>query len=518
MSAYRFATLAVAAAAIGLASVPDSVAGRRADLPSRWWESASALARVGLKQKTGRGFPLDRSSAAARLDDLKASGFSAIEVFAPAHGGNSFGGLDTIDRYRVDPTLGTMDDFRQLVGLAHERGMAVITFDNLGYSSVEAVDFLKACDDVRAGRASREASFYLWSDTADAPPPGHQKGNTFFMVRPTHLPGSKPGTLYESSKHEFWARSDRAGKYYWSKWAGVDLADNHVRLPQYNWGSPAFQEEAEKIVRFWMDTGIDGMIIDAVNWYVDHTWATGCRRMTDVIASYDNSYSQPEGAGAFHEDAVAWITDGGWNSVQDYGLGIWWEDGNDAIRAAIEQGDPRPIERALRDYHDRVVAVGGTLYHFAPKFKEAQKQFFATAIVATVGNLVGANYPDDFPIAADTTRLLELKRQHPALQQLSTRRQIPTDADDKYYAFLRTAADRSERILVVMNFQNAPAMVTLDLSGVAMDGLTNLRTRATVAPRGPLSVELAPFGYELFVVWADEKRLQHQPGQPGRPE
>jgi glycosidase len=61
-----------------------------------------------------------------------------------------------------------------------------------------------------------------------------------------------------------------------------------------------------------------------------------------------------------------------------------------------------------------------------------------------------------------TTRLLDSKRQHPALQQLSTRRQIPTNADDDAYAFLRTAADRSERVLVVMNFQNAPTMVTLD--------------------------------------------------------
>jgi len=502
VSACRFATLAVVAAAIGLASVPDSVEGRRTDLPPRWWESASAIARVGLKQKAGRGFPLDRSSAAARLDDLKASGFTAIEVFAPAHGGNSFGGLDTIDRYRVDPTLGTMDDFRQLVALAHERGMAVITFDNLGYSSVEAVDFLKACDDVRAGRASREASFYLWSDTADAPPPGHHEGNTFFMVRPTHLPGSKPGTLYESSKHEFWARSDRAGKYYWSKWAGVDLAGNHVRLPQYNWGSPAFQEEAEKIVRFWMDTGIDGMIIDAVNWYVDHTWTLGRRRMTEVIASYDNSYSQPEGAGAFHEDAVAWITDGGWNSVQDYGLGIWWEDGNDVIRAAIERGDSRPIERALREYHDRVVAVGGTLYYFPTKFMAPAQQALSTAIVAMVGDLVAANYPDDFPIAPETTRLLELKRQHPALQQESTRRQIPTKADDKHYAFLRTAADRSERILVVMNFQNVGATVTLDLSGVATAGLTNLRTAAAIPAPARVSVDLPAYGYELFSVLA----------------
>jgi hypothetical protein len=490
--------VAVGGSAVGVTE--PGVTRAASPLPPRWWESAPAIARVGPRGKEGHGFALERTRAAASLDDLRKAGFTAIEVFAPAHGGKSFGGLDTIDRYRVDPALGTMDDFRGLIELAHARGMAVVAFDNLGYSSIEAVDFLKACDDVKAGRASKEASFYLWSDRANAPPPGHQAGNTFFMVRPTHLPGGKPGTFYDSTKHEFWAWSARAGKYYWSKWAGVDLAGKDVRLPQYDWGSAAFQEEAEKIVRFWMDTGIDGMIIDAVNWYVDHTWALGRRRMTDVIASYDNSYSQPEGAGGFREDPAAWITEGGWNSVQDYGLGIWWESGSDVVRNAIETGDPRPIERALRDYHDRVVAAGGTLYQYAAKFKEAPQQAFATAVVVAVGDLLGARYPDDFPLAPETTRLLELKRQHPALQQLSTRRQIPTNADDKYYAFLRTAANRSERVLVMMNFQNAPATVTVDLSGVATTGLTNLRTSASIPPQARLSVDLPPYGYELFAV------------------
>jgi len=287
-------------------------------LPPRWWESAPAIARVGARGKEGPGFPLERSRAAAALDKLRKAGIGAIEVFAPAYGGKSFGGLDTIDRYRVDPALGTMEEFRGLIELAHARGMAVIAFDNLGYSSVEAVDFLKACDDVRAGRASKEAAFYLWSDRADAPAPGRQAGNTFFMVRPTHLPGGKPGTFYDSTKHEFWAWSERAGA--------------------------------------------------------------------------------------------------------------------------------------------------------------------------------------DFPIAPDTTVLLELKRQHPALQQLSTRRQIPTDADNKYYAFLRTAADRSQRILVVMNFQNGTANATLDLSGFDANHLTNLRTSATVPLQTKLSVEVRAYGFELFLV------------------
>jgi hypothetical protein len=480
---------------------PSGKANGRDQVPQRWWESAPAIMRVHLKAREDRpAVSLDPAKASAQLDEIREAGFTVIEIFAPAEGGNSFGGLDTINRYRIDPALGTMDDFQRLVRLAHSKGMAVITFDNLGYCSVEASDFLKACDDVKAGRDSKEARFFLWRDKEDAQPPGNAPGDTFFMVRPTHLPGAQPGTFYDSSKHEFWQYSERAGKYYWTKWAGVDSRGSKVRLPQYNWGSREFQEEAEKIVRFWMETGIDGMIIDAVNWYVDHTWEKGRRRMTEVIASYGNTYSQPEGGGGFHEDPVAWITEGGWNSVQDYGLGIWWEKGSDVIESAINSGDPRPIERVLRDYHDRVVAAGGVLYHFPPRFKEPEKQALALAVVACAGDLVAAQYPRDLQGGSETKWLLGAKRTHPALQQLSARRHLPTRADHKYYAFLRTAADRSERILVVMNFQPSPQTIDLDTSGLATTGLVEMRSNSLILRRNHLELELPAYGYRLYKV------------------
>jgi hypothetical protein len=52
----------------------------------------------------------------------------------------------------------------------------------------------------------------------------------------------------------------------------------------------------------------------------------------------------------------------------------------------------------------------------------------------------------------------------------------------------------------MMNFQNAPATVTVDLSGVATTGLTILRTSASIPPQARLSVDLPPYGYELFAV------------------
>lgn len=469
----------------------------------RWWETAAATTPVFIRDRPGKDavFPLAPASAASkRLDEMRAAGVTAIEVYAPAEGGNSFLGLDTINRYRFEPRAGTMDDFRHLVRLVHDKGMRIVSIDNFGYSSVEAVDFLKACDDLRAGRDTREVRFYLWSDTADAPPPGPAFKDRYFMVRPVHLPGYNPE---KASKQEFWQYSERAGKYYWTKWEGVDLAGKRVRLPQYNWGSTAFQDEAAKIVRYWMDTGIDGMLIDAVNWYAGCNWGVNRKCMTDVIGSYGPKFSQPEGAGAFRDDPVSWVTEGGWTCIQDYGLAIYWEKGSNVVTNAIESGDPRPIEAALRNYHDRVMEVGGTLYFNPPKFADARKSHLAMALACAAGELIVlAAVIDDlwspvFP-DAEESRILKLKGAHPAMHNPGRRQSLPMGAADKHYAVLREAHDRSERVIVVMNFQPQEQTVQVDLSGVDFDEMTDLENSERAARQTVWRLTLPPYGYRFF--------------------
>ncbi len=469
-----------------------------------WIESLSCSTPIFLRPRKGNKdavFPLKPESAASRrLDEFRDAGIGMVEIYAPAEAGNSFLGLDTIDRYKVDPRIGTMDDIRRLVDLAHAKDLKIISIDNFGCCSVEAVDFLKACDDVKAGRDTRESRMFLWADSAEAPPPPTAgRPDPFFMVRPTHLGG------YNSAKVEIWAPSARAGKHFWSRWDGVDLAGNRVRLPQYNWFSEEFQEECEKIVRFWMDTGVDGMMIDAVNWYVGCDWAKNRARMTDVIRSYGVKYSQPEGAGAFRDDPVPWVTDGGWACVQDYGLGIFWEKGSNVVTKAIETGDPRGIEPALRNYHDRVVDAGGVLF-FAPlRFEDPVKTRLAVAVTAAVGDLVSwSTVIDDLwsPVIPDAeeARVMKLKAAHPALYNRSRRQLLPVAAPEKHYAFLRVARDGSERMLVVLNFQLETQTVEVNVSGVDFATATDLLGSARLQREPLLRVEVPAFGYRFFQV------------------
>src|SRR5215813_9122610 len=137
-----------------------------------WYVTTAAVHRMMLKPTTKywrfEHLAIEHDAALEQLSELLAKGVTASEVFAPEGGGNSYDGLDAKNRFRLDPNVGTMDGFRQLVKLAHSLGIHMITFQNLGYSSTVADEFLKAEDDERAGKNSRETKFFFWSEQADA--------------------------------------------------------------------------------------------------------------------------------------------------------------------------------------------------------------------------------------------------------------------------------------------------------------------------------------------------------------
>jgi len=455
-------------------------------VPERWWETAAGLKIVTLKRgrRYGHEISIEPVKVAERLDEIKAQGFQAIEIFAPAEGLYAYSGLDTTNHYRIDPELGTMDDFRRLVRIAHSKGLAVVAFINIGYFSVEASDWIEACE----SGDSEKAKWFSWAGRTDVPPPGAEDAQFYVDNIP-------PGDSQEKEETWGWQYSKRARGYYWARWRAKDEEGNWVGLPQTNWASEEWPKEAERIVRFWMDTGIDGMLIDAPLFYTGLTWGKARRHISGVIAGYGNAYIQPEGG-----RDQAWITEGGFNSIQDYGMRLWggkWQ--RNSIISALETGDPRPIEESLRNYHDQMVEVGAVLYHNVHRIEDASKRHLERATVAGIGDILAYSRVVGEPDAEETW-ILKTRQLHPALHPLGRRRKLPTRADDKHYAFLRTAVDGSERVLVVLNFQPEPQTVEVDLSGVAAAGLVELRYGELFERRGFFKVELPAYGYRFYQV------------------
>jgi hypothetical protein len=470
--------LAASAAVTGAAAADDSLRSR---LSPRWWESAAGLKVVTLKP--GRSYAaevlsLDPAKASPQLDRIKAQGFQVIEIFAPAEGLFAYSGLDTKNHYRIDPELGTMDDFRNLVRLAHSKGIAVVIFHNVGYHSVEAPDWLEACDLKKAGKTEGKVKWFIWADRADAPAPAPD--DTYFVVMGRAL--QRPPTWG-------WQFSERAGSHYYSRWEARLKDGSRVGLPADDWRSDEWPQEASRILRTWMDTGLDGVIVDAPACYPGLNWQRVDRFITGVISKFPNVMIQPEGG-----RGVGWITEGGFNCMQDYSV---------RFDPAIAAGDPSPIEQSLQ-YHDAVVAAGGVLYkkEFAA-YEYPAKTHLAKAAVAAFGEMI-AFIRRRGPVSADPdeeeTWILKTKFAHPALHNLGRRTKLGTNADDKYYAFLRTSADKSERLVVVLNFQSSPQTVEVDLSGVAAGRLIDVRTGETFQRRSFVKVELPAYGYRFFQV------------------
>lgn len=448
-------------------------------LRDHWWETSAAIVRPYLKAD---GITL--ADLTRQLDDLQAIGFDALEIFAPCKGGVCYNGLDTLDFYEIDPAIGTMDNFAHLVAQVHARDMAVIAFINLGYGHEEFPAFLKACDNVRQGRDSPETRWFVWSDSGQD-----------VMEKPL-----APHFLNDS--HGNWRWNEQAGKYFWVKWEGEQ---GGYHLPQFNYGDPGWQQEVRRIVDFWLRTGIDGLIIDAVNWYIGCNWEIARFAMTDLIRAADNQLSQPEGAGGFGDDPVAWVTLGGFNCIMDYAIKLWWE-GKDLIRDAVLSGDPRPIEAALQDYRDRVVEAGGVCYIDMPDLSALPPaaQFLGAAVVATVGEwfLVIGDGHRAWPTALrqQITTLLHLRRTYPALCAGGTRTVLGTSDDHKFYAFVRRPREPGVPVLAVMNFQPDEQHVTIDLSSIPVQSLTNAVTNEALAVYNLFEVTLPAYGFGLWTL------------------
>jgi alpha-glucosidase len=147
-------------------------------------------------------------------------------------------GHDITDFRGVHPQLGTLGDFDRLVGEAHRRGIRLVLDWPINHTSDRHPWFEEA-------RASREAShrnWYVWADpTRDGAPP-----NNWLSV----FGGSA------------WTLDEQTGQYYF-----------HGFLPQQpdlNWRNPAVRAAIHDAMRFWLERGVDGFRVDAVDMLLEN--------------------------------------------------------------------------------------------------------------------------------------------------------------------------------------------------------------------------------------------------------
>ncbi|WP_128546347.1 alpha-amylase family protein [Larkinella soli] len=184
----------------------------------------------------GNGFG-DFRGLAGRLDYLKDLGVTAVWLapFQPTP--NRDDGYDTSDFYRVDPNVGTEDDFRYFMQEAGRRGIRVMMDLVVNHTSDRHPWFQQARRDPR----SPYRSWYVWSEKR---PEKWDKGMVF--------PGVQKAT---------WTYDSTAKAYYYHRF--------YEFQPDLNAQNPAVLREYRKIVRHWLDRGISGFRLDGVPFLIE---------------------------------------------------------------------------------------------------------------------------------------------------------------------------------------------------------------------------------------------------------
>jgi maltose alpha-D-glucosyltransferase/alpha-amylase len=174
----------------------------------------------------------DFLGAVTKLDYLKDLGIDCIwlQPFYPSPLKDD--GYDIADHYNIHPDYGTLDDFRQFVEEAHQRGLRVISDMVLNHTSDQHPWFQAA----RANRDSTYRDYYVWSNTKDK----YTEARIIFL----------------DTEDSNWSWDPVAGQYYWHRF--------YASQPDLNYDNPAVQQEMLKIMRFWLDLGLDGFRMDAV--------------------------------------------------------------------------------------------------------------------------------------------------------------------------------------------------------------------------------------------------------------
>lgn len=199
-----------------------------------WWRGA-AIYQIyprSFADSNGDGIG-DLAGITAKLDYVAALGVDALWISPFYTSPMKDFGYDVADYCGVDPIFGTLAHFDALVEKAHALGLKVMADQVYSHTSDEHAWFAAS----RADQSNAKADWYVW---ADAKPDG-----------------SPPCNWQSVFGGPAWTWDARRGQYY--------LHNFLSSQPQLNVHLPAVQDALLDVAKFWLDRGVDGFRIDALN-------------------------------------------------------------------------------------------------------------------------------------------------------------------------------------------------------------------------------------------------------------
>ncbi|UTF59310.1 alpha-glucosidase family protein [Gilvimarinus sp. DA14] len=199
-----------------------------------WWRGAIIYQVYprSLMDSNGDGVG-DIPGIISKLDYIKSLDVDAIWVSPFFKSPMKDFGYDISDYRDVDPLFGTLDDIDRLIAEAHSRDIKVIIDQVLSHTSDQHQWFSES----RLDKTNDKSDWYVWADPKED--------------------GTPPNNWLSIFGGCAWEWEPRRGQYY--------LHNFLKSQPDLNFHNPQVQAQILEEVEFWLQRGVDGLRLDAIN-------------------------------------------------------------------------------------------------------------------------------------------------------------------------------------------------------------------------------------------------------------
>jgi oligo-1,6-glucosidase len=210
----------------------DSGAAQTPASSRKWWKEAVVYEVYprSFKDSNGDGMG-DLRGIVSKLDYIKSLDVDMFWMYSAYQSPDVDNGYDVSDYYSIDPRYGTMADFDELLKQIHKRGMKLQMELVVNHSS----DRNKWFQESRKSKDNPYRRYYIWMPGKNGGPPNDW----------TALTGGSA-----------WEYDPQTKEYY--------LHYFNKRQPDLNWDYPPLRQEIYKMMRFWLDKGVDGFRMDVI--------------------------------------------------------------------------------------------------------------------------------------------------------------------------------------------------------------------------------------------------------------
>ena len=200
---------------------------------AEWWRGAMfyEVYLRSFQDSDGDGIG-DLPGVLARLDYLSSLGVDGIWLSPFYPSPQKDFGYDVTDFCNVDHRFGSMNDFIELSQALHARDLKILIDLVPGHTSDEHAWFQES----RTDRTNAKADWYVWASSAPD--------------------GGPPNNWLSSFGGSAWQWEPRRSQYYYHPFLPCQ--------PALNLRKPEVLEAMISVFRFWMDHGVDGFRLDAV--------------------------------------------------------------------------------------------------------------------------------------------------------------------------------------------------------------------------------------------------------------